>query len=110
MLRHEEFIARKGDTAEIVSDQGSQLLAAGVVLAKKESPEHWDWQRIKRENSTSSWVFIPVGSQHHYGLPESMVKVLKTTLDQAFNPGVILTYDEMVTLLPEFRAPSILDL
>ena len=99
LLRHEEFVARKGDPAEIVSDQGSQLLAAGVILAKKESPEHWDWSRIKRENSTSSWVFVPVGSQHHNGLPESMVKVLKSTLAQALNPGVVLTYDELVTLL-----------
>jgi hypothetical protein len=28
-----------------------------------------------------------------------MVKVLKTTLAQALNPGVVLTYDELVTLL-----------
>ena len=40
-----------------------------------------------------------MGSQHHNGLPESMVKVLKTTLAQALNPGVFLTYDELVTLL-----------
>jgi hypothetical protein len=99
LIRHEEFVARKGDPKEIVSDQGSQLLAAGVVIAKKNCPENWDWKRIKRENATSTWVFVPVGSQHHNGLPESMVKVLKKTLSQALNPGVILSYEELVTLL-----------
>ena len=99
LLRHEEFIARKGAPAEIVSDQGTQLLAAGVVLAKKESPESWDWDRVKRENSTSTWVFVPIGSQHHNGLPEAMVKAMKKSLSQALNPGVVLAYDELVTLL-----------
>ena len=99
LIRHEEFVARKGEPKEIVSDQGSQLLAAGVVMAKKDFPENWDWARIKRENSTSTWTFVPVGSQHHNGLPESMVKVMKKTLSQALNPGVILSYEELVTLL-----------
>ena len=39
LLRHEEFVARKGEPREIVSDQGSQLLSAGVILAKKELPK-----------------------------------------------------------------------
>ena len=99
LLRHEEFVARKGEPREIISDQGSQLLSAGVILAKKESPEYWDWERIKRENATTSWIFIPVGSHHHNGLPEAMVKVMKTSLSQALNPGVILSYEELVTLL-----------
>ena len=42
---------------------------------------------------------MPVGSQHHNGLPESIVKVMKKTLSQALNPGVILSYEELVTLL-----------
>ena len=82
-----------------MSDQGSQLLAAGVVFAKRESPVSYDWARIKCENCTSTWVYIPVGSQHHNGLPESMVKVLKKSLSQTLNPGVVLSYEELVTLL-----------
>ena len=70
-----------------------------MILAKKESPEYWDWERIKRENATTSWIFIPVGSHHHNGLPEAMVKVMKTSLSQTHNPGVILSYEELVTLL-----------
>ena len=99
LVRHEEFVARKGEPKEIVTDQGSQLVAAGLVLAKKDSPENWDWSRIKRDNCTSTWIFVPVGSQHHNGLPESMVKVLKKSLSLSLNPGVVLSYEELVTLL-----------
>ena len=100
LLRHEEFVARKGAPKEIVSDQGSQLVAAGEIIAnKKETPDSWDWDRVQKENNTTTWEFVPVGSQHHNGLPEAMVKALKRTLAQALNPGVILSYAELVTLL-----------
>ena len=99
LLRHEEFVARKGAPQEIVSDQGSQLVAAGNIIAKKELPGSWDWKQIQKENNTSEWVFVPAGSQHHNGLPEAMVKVMKTSLSQSLNPGVVLAYDELVTLL-----------
>ena len=99
LLRHEEFVARKSAPREIVSDQGSQLLAAGDIIDKKESPQGWDWSRVERESCTSTWEFVPAGSQHHNGLPEAMVKALKKSLSQTLHPGVILTYDELVTLL-----------
>ena len=38
LVKHEEFIARKGEPLEIVSDRGSQLVKAGVVLADKRIP------------------------------------------------------------------------
>ena len=99
LIRHEEFVARKGAPAQIVSDRGSQLVSAGRILAAKESPESWDWARITSENSTSGWEFVPIGSQHRNGLPESTVKVLKKSLDHALHPGVILDYGEFITLL-----------
>ena len=92
-------MARKGAPQEIVSDRGSQLVSAGIVLAKKEMPGSWDWQQVTANNSASSWRFVPVGSQHHNGLPESMVKALKRSLLQTLGAGVTLAYDELVTLL-----------
>lgn len=74
-------------------------MSAGRILAAKESPESWDWARITSENSTSGWEFVPIGSQHRNGLPESTVKVLKKSLDHALHPGVILDYGEFITLL-----------
>ena len=40
LLRHEEFVARKGSPIEIISDQGSQLVAAGDIV-NKENPKNW---------------------------------------------------------------------
>ena len=98
LLRHAEFVARMGAPRKIVSDRGVQLVSAGIVLAGKESPEKWDWKRVTRDNSTSSWEFV-IGSQHRNGLPEATVKVLKKSLAHALHPGVVLAYDELVTLL-----------
>ena len=105
LLKHEEFIARHAAPASVVSDRGSQLVSAGMVLAQKassadkESPLKWNWTKITRENSASNWIFVPIGSPHFNGLPEATVKVLKKTLDLALHPGIELTYPELVTLL-----------
>ena len=99
LSKHEEFIARKGRPRSIVSDRGSQLVRAGMVLAEKEKPENWKWEEVVRQNSASHWEFVPVGSQHRNGLPESLVKVLKKSLHHALAPGTVLKYSELVTLL-----------
>ena len=105
LLRHEEFVARHSAPATIVSDRGTQLVSAGKILAQKaaegdkESPNQWDWKRITRENSASTWQFVPIGSPHFNGLPEATVKVLKRTLSMSLRPGVELNYPELVTLL-----------
>ena len=102
LLRHEEFVARHGPPQSIVSDRGSQLVSAGLVLAKKKdvvSPSEWDWSQITRKNQASNWHFVPIGSPHFNGLPESTVKILKKTLKLALHPGVVLSYPELQTLL-----------
>ena len=99
LCKHEEYIARKGRPKKIVSDRGSQLVRAGMVLAEKEKPANWKWEDVVRKNSTTNWEFVPVGSQHRNGLPESLVKVLKESLHHAFTPGTVLRYSELVTLL-----------
>ena len=99
LLRHEEFVARKGAPKEIVSDQGTQLVAASEIVGKKDTPESWDWSSVEKKNSSTEWRFVPAGSQHHNGLPEATVKALKRSIALSLHPGVILTYDELVTLL-----------
>ena len=64
------------------SNRGTQLVSAGLVLAKKSSkagdtPDQWDWAQITRKNQASKWHFVPIGSPNFNGLPESTVKVLK---------------------------------
>ena len=105
ILRHEEFVARHGAPESIVSDRGSQLVSAGLVLAKKsskadaDSPGLWDWSQITSKNQASNWHFVPIGSPHFNGLPESTVKVLKKSLKLSLHPGVELSYPELQTLL-----------
>ena len=88
-----------------MSDRGTQLVSAGKILAEKASdsvkdqPGKWDWRAITASNSASSWSFVPIGSQHYNGLPESAVKVLKKSLSLALHSGVELSYPELVTLL-----------
>ena len=99
LCKHEEFVARKNRPKTIVSDRGSQLVRAGMTLAEKEMPVNWKWEDIVRNNSASSWEFVPVGCQHRNGLPESTVKILKKCLNLALAPGTVLKYSELVTVL-----------
>ena len=91
---------RKGRPASVVSDRGSQLVAGGVVLANKDLPiNKLDWKTVVSQNSATTWTFVPIGGQHRNGISESTVKVMKKSMALALNPGVELTYSEMVTLL-----------
>ena len=62
---------RKGRPDSIVSDRGSQLVAAGIVLANKDSPSNQlDWKKVTSVNSATDWKFVPIGGQHRNGLSE----------------------------------------
>ena len=99
LVKHEEFCSRKGIPHKILSDRGSQLVAGSISVAKKDVPDKADdWNRVTRENSCSTWEFVPVGCQWR-NQTEAMVKILKTALIHALPPGKELKYSEMVTLL-----------
>ena len=99
LCKWEEFVARNGKPKCVVSDRGSQLVRAGMILAEKEKPQNWKWEEVVRKNATTNWQFVPIGSQHQNGLSESLVKVLKKSLHHALKPGTVLKYSELVTLL-----------
>ena len=100
LCKHNEFIYRKGRPDSVVSDRGSQLVAAGIVIANKDLPVNkLDWQKVTSVNAATDWQFVPVGGQHRNGLSEATVKILKKSLSLAIHPSVGLTYSELVTLL-----------
>ena len=99
LCKWEEFVARVGKPRSVVSDRGSQLVRAGMVLASKEKPENWSWKEIVRKNCAVNWKFVPIGTQHRNGISEATVKVLKKSLHHALKPGTILRYSELITLL-----------
>ena len=102
LSKHVEFIARNGSPLTIVSDRGSQMVSAGIVLAEKDKPDvAIDWSKVTTSNSVTNWEFVPVGGQHRNGIPESTVKVMKKSLGLALHPSINLTYSELVTLLAQ---------
>ena len=94
LLKHSEFVYRKGQPLSIVSDQGSQLVAANKVVAGQ-----LDWKEVVEKNPKSEWIFVPAGAQHRNGISEATVKVFKKSLGLALSPGKVPTYAELVTLL-----------
>ena len=101
LVRHREFVARKGRPRSIVSDRGTQLVKSGIILAEKDSPQGWDWAKVVERNQASDWHFVPVGAAHRNGLAEATVKILKQCLHHALGPGVELSFSELNTLLAE---------
>ena len=101
LIRHKEFVARKGRPRSIVSYRGTQLVKNWIVLAEKNSPKGWNWADVVKANCASDWHFVPVGAAHRNGLAEATVKVLKQSLKHALAPGVVLSYAELNTLLAE---------
>ena len=55
LLRHEEFVARKGTPALIVSDKGSQLIAAEKVTTRRTSEEISKYFPSKEGPSDYNW-------------------------------------------------------
>ena len=98
LVRHEEFVARKGLPKSIVSDRGTNLVKSGIIIAERNSPSSWNWEEVIRRNAASNWEFVPVGAQHRNGLAEATVKVLKQSLMHALPPGAVLSFSELNTL------------
>ena len=100
LCKHDEFVFRKGRPSSVVSDRGSQLVAAGIVVAERDLPNNrLDWKEVTSKNCATDWTFVPIGGQHRNGISEATVKVMKKSLALALHPGVELTYAELVTLL-----------
>ena len=101
LLRHEEFVMRKGAPKKIVSDKGSQLVSSSIVVAEKDRPcNSMNWGQVQDDTSAlTEWEFVPSGCQWRNGICESTVKILKKSLAHALPTGVVLSYAELVTLL-----------
>ena len=100
LCKHDEFIYRKSRPDSVVSDRGTQLVAAGVVIGNKDLPvNQLDWKKVTSTNCATDWIFVPIGAQHRNGLSEATVKVLKKSLALAIHPSSDLSYAELVTLL-----------
>ena len=102
LVRHREFVSRHGTPQTLVSDRGTSLLKAGMILENESNPlVNLDWKKIVASNRTTNWIFTEIGCQWRNGLSESMVKATKKCLKTAVPNDNELTYSELVTLLAE---------
>jgi len=99
LVRHAEFVYRHGDPATLVSDRGTQLVKAGMVLGADSHPTNWNWKKIVEANKATNWTFTEIGCPWRNGLSESMVKLTKKCLSKAVPDDAKLIYGEYVTLL-----------
>ena len=102
LVRHREFVSRHGTPQTLVSDMGTSLVKAGMILENESNPlVNLDWKKIVASNRTTNWIFTEIGCQWRNGLSESMVKATKKCLKTAVPNDNELTYSELVTLLAE---------
>ena len=101
LVRHSEFVFRFGNPQTIVSDRGTSLVKAGMVLEADSHPKTWNWKKVVEANKTTNWEFTAVGCQWRNGLSEAMVKITKKCLEVAIPEGAKISYGELITLLAQ---------
>ena len=94
------FVTIRGCPAEIMSDQGSQLVAAAKDIA--DLVKDWDWEPIHSWAATQrmKWTVVPAEGQHQNGLSESLVKSVKRTVKQKVGPHTF-TFSQLQTIFFE---------
>ena len=102
LLKHEEYVARRGEPLEVQVDAGSQLKKASKVLGQSDTVSDsltLDVEKISSRTPLTKWTVLPPGAQHRNGLPEAMVKQVKRALYRSIPAGDTLTFPEMLTLV-----------
>ena len=90
------FMNLRGTPNRIISDPGTQLMAAAIRLG------NWKFDRIVELEGGLKWEFIPVNSQHYNGLSEAMVKQTKIQLSILVKDRK-LTKGELDTVLSDIQ-------
>jgi hypothetical protein len=110
LMRWKVFTSTRGDPKLVVSDKGSQLMAAAQVIdwTRKEDPTKWDWNQIEQMTASKGtrWDFVPAGCQWQNGLAESRIKIFKQTFKRCVVGTIngnksLLSYGEMQVLMAD---------
>ena len=94
------FISIRGCPKEILSDQGSQLIACSKEVSN--ILELLDWNMVEGWCSKKSieWKFVPPQGQHMNGVSESLIRSTKHILKQTIE-GKRMSFVEIQTVLYE---------
>ena len=101
-----KFKLMRGCPSEIISDQGSQLVAASKDVA--DLTKNWNWGPIAEWASSKSikWTVVPAEAHHHNGLSESLIKSVKRSITHVVGENV-LSFSELQ--LAMFEVANILN-
>ena len=100
LLAFRRFCARHGSPVALVSDQGTQLVAAAKEVAG------WDWEKFGAaldEKFQISWKFVPVDAPWMNGQAERHIGLAKGLLARQLG-GSKATAMEMLTIFAEVEA------
>ena len=102
----QRFTDIRGCPGEIISDQGSQLIAAAKDIA--ELTRGWNWKTASdwATNNRIKWTVVPAEGQHQNGLSESLIKSVKRSLKHTIGEN-LLTFAEFQTVL--YRVANIIN-
>lgn len=89
------FIARRGTCHEIISDNGTNFVAANRMLNQ--------YLQQAAESQSIVWKFNPPSSPHMGGLFEAAIKSVKNHLKRVIGQQV-LTFEELYTVLTQVEA------
>ncbi|CAG2242061.1 unnamed protein product [Mytilus edulis] len=95
------FVTVRGYPRKMISDSGSQLVAAGKEL--QQVVHKWDWEPIKSFGKCKGMDWVTTKSADapwENGVSESLVKSVKKSLEVAIGTSV-MTFSELQTVLFE---------
>ena len=89
-----KFTSLRGFPAEIISDQGSQLVAASKDISDLTKDWNWDIVSNWAGNNKVKRKVVPAEAHHHNGLSESMIRSTKRSLAHVVGDNV-LSFSEL---------------
>lgn len=91
------FVALRGYPKQLISDRGTQLVAANTEL--KKMTEEWDWEKLAEFGVTEGmrWKFVPADAPWQNGITEALIKSVKKALTIAIGDKV-MTFSELQTV------------
>ena len=104
----QKFQAIRGTPTKIISDQGTQMVAAAKFMNNSSwdpqvinyirNPENWNDIKVWASSSGTTWELVPTKAHHFNGLAESMIKSTKKHLATALS-GKRLSFAQLSAIL-----------
>ena len=94
------FVSLNGYPSKLLSDNGTQLIAASKELTA--ITKTWDWKKIKEYGVMKGlqWIFTPADAPWQNGVTEALIRSVKRAIEFSVGENA-LTFSELQTVLFE---------